>query len=221
MQDLQADIRKSPSDAMRVVVFSNRTEFLDNIPHLDRSGITEIRRRLATSLFAEDPQDGGSSLADALRLAGTSIEAGRPGQVELHTDGLQTRGDAAAETKHLADRGIQVTVNSLKPSRCPIAQIADVRAPQSGAMGQSIPCEITIHASTDCLARLELLVESQPAESSANLSLHRGTQTVTLAMPLKREGLNQAESRLRSTDSVVTHDTAAVATWATPGSACW
>ncbi len=164
-----------------VVGVSNRAERLAG--PIDAA----VRRRLAEPLWPGDPAGGGSALADGLRLAGGLVPPGGAAEVTLATNGLATRGDAAAEAARLAARGIPVRVTAADVAPAPpLARSASM--PAAGSVGQAVPVTVTVEATAAGVARVSVRPDGGPPVGGT-VSLRPGRNAVTYPVPLARAGV--------------------------------
>ena len=216
-----AEIRSSqgllkPPNDLRVVAFASRAELLEDLNELDADRIAALRQRLDEPLIAGDLAGGGSALADALRLAGASVGAGRNGKLIVFTDGLETRGDAAAETKRLADRGFAVQVEALKPIAQPLCLIDGLELPTSAAIGATVPVRAIVRSNHQIQARIELSIDGKPVARNDDIADRPGRQEVLLDLPLGKAGLNKIEAKLTMIGETGADEIATAAIWVAP-----
>ena len=214
-QAVMTAARAAAAAGARVIAFSNRAQPIGDPAELtDPARIAATRRRLAEPLWPGDPADGGAALADALRLAGGLVPPGVPADVTLSTNGLTTRGDAAAEGLRLADRDIPVVVTTdpVRPiAPLPAALVRFLDVPASGSVGQVVPALVTIESASAQTAHVTLLAEGDPP-TGGDVQLRPGLTRVTYPVPLRRTGVLTLRATLPASDPVA----AAVAVAAAP-----
>ncbi len=187
---LLTDLRQNAHGAIvKVVTYSNRAEAIDNEAALtDPSQLAELQNRLASPVWPGDPIDGGSATADALRLAGALIPIDGQGRIVLNTDGLATRGDAVAESRRLADRGIAVTINTITPAVGRKSLIRNVDLGTGVRVGQTLNAHVTLE-SIDAAEVTLVVTDGQNKLATLPISLKPGENQIDISIPFHRPGL--------------------------------
>ena len=204
-QAVMTAARAAAAAGARVIAFSNRAQAMGDPAELtDPARLAATRRRLAEPLWPGDPIDGGAALADALRLAGGLVPPGVPADVMLSTNGLTTRGDAAAEGLRLADRDIPlvVTTDPVRPvAPLPDALVRSLDLPASGSVGQVVAAQVTIESASAQAVHVTLLAEGD-APMGGDVQLRPGLTRITYPVPLRRTGVLTLGATLPGGDPV-------------------
>src|SRR5207302_1270427 len=107
-----------------------------------------VQRVLGTSgafagVNANGPDDS-TDLAAGLRLAGGLLPSAYRERVVLLSDGQQTVGDAVAQARLLAARGVQVDVVPLPSSRGPEVLIDQLVAPRQAHEAEKFAAQVQV-----------------------------------------------------------------------------
>lgn len=207
---LLQDVREKEQAAkIKLVAFANRCEVIeDDGVFTDPSRLNELRQRLAAPIWPGDPVDGGSALADAMRLASAQVRRDGGGRIVLSTDGLTTRGDAAAESHRLAERGIAVSVSAFTPAVEPKSVLRSVEVATRARVGQTLDARVGIQSADAAAATLEV-TDGQIKVASLPITLRPGNNDVTIALPFTHAGtvplyfnLKRADQQTRDRDDL-------------------
>ena len=186
------------NDADRLVVFGTRAL------HVEKND-----QRSADQLRA-DAGRGGSNLADALRLAGSLTSAG--GEIRLHSDGLQSEGDALAEVWRLGSRGIRVRTEVASPATTRPVLIESVLMPAASPIGSAVSLSVAYAVPRPSRVRFDVR-DADGATFASITGDAAGSDVLELPVPIRRPGVNRF-TVMASTGTGDAHATSV--TYATP-----
>lgn len=135
------------------------------------------------SAVTTDPGPHLTSLADGLRLAGALIPADSKKRVVLFSDGLENSGDALAEARVLAGRGVRIDVVPVKPRTGPDVAVDSLNVPPVLYEGESAAATVTLRSTL---------------KGKANVRLYAGRTLAAEVTIDLQEGVNQASFRLKA-----------------------
>nr|WP_044201470.1 VWA domain-containing protein [Oscillochloris trichoides] len=155
---------------------------------------------------SDTPLDpAASDLATALRTASALLPNG--GRIWLFSDGVQTRGDALAEARRLANAGITLDAFPVAAAQQPDAAIIGVEVPRLLRPDEEFPLVVTLRyapgdAATSLPAHLRLWVDGRLI-GDQEVVLNPGDTQFTFRQRAAAPGILQVQAEL----SITTGDT--------------
>ncbi|MBN1512570.1 MAG: VWA domain-containing protein [Phycisphaerae bacterium] len=169
---------QGPDEDFAVVVFDRETR-------AELSSVLDEPNGIRVAV----PDEPGSALADALRLAGGLIPHDGRGRVVVYSDGLETGGDAEAEAWKLAQRGIPVETMACEIAAKREVVLVSAMLPPSVGAGATATLEAIVDATSSGPAELVVNSRVDGTQIRTAIELTAGRQTITQSCPMTQEGL--------------------------------
>jgi hypothetical protein len=163
---------------------------------------------------------GATDLAGALRVASGLVRGASNPRVVLLSDGANNAGDLTTALKQTGDVPVDV-IPIARPPDTPEVQVESVQIPQYVRVGETFDGTVTIDATEQGPAHLQVAVDGQIANEQ-DLQLAAGQSHVTVSSTVMNEG--SIRSRCGST-AIATPTRATTSRfrmwWSSPNLACW
>jgi Ca-activated chloride channel homolog len=216
---ISAQPDRSADDLLGVVVFGGRAAAIAVPTRADLSD-RPFDIRLAE----------GSDLASAIRYAAALIPPDAAGRLVIISDGVQTRGDAAAAARELAGRSLPIDILPVQLGADREVMVESVDTPPRAAEGATIAVRVAIRSVGPAQGTLYLTRENEPldingAESGTgrHLTLGPGHHVEVVSVPLppgrvhRFEAVFEADGRGAEGGDTRTENNRASSMTATPG----
>ena len=131
-----------------------------------------------------------SNLADGIRLAQAMIPSNARGKVVLLSDGIQTHGDAARETRLATERGIPVEAVSFQQPQGDEVVLTSVQVPQLLHSGEEFSIRVEVDSSVATSATLRLYEGNREA-GSQRVQLEKGSNQFLFSRTAMAEGFHR------------------------------
>lgn len=187
----QAVAAKRPDDAFAVVSAARQAG---------------VERVLGTSGsfdgFVSTAPDDATDLAAGLRLASGLLPAGYQPRVVLLSDGQQTTGDATAQARLLAARGVRVDVVPLPVSSGPEVLLDQLAAPRVTQQGERFSARVPVVSNVDTTATVRLY-RGNDLLGEQTLEVKPGTTDVSFSSQADQTGFVDLRATLTAADDTL------------------
>jgi Mg-chelatase subunit ChlD len=177
---------KQPDDQFAVVATARQAlvdRGLQSLPEFDQ--------------FRGTANPDGSDLAAGLRLAGALLPSAYRSRVVLLSDGQETTGDAAAQARLLAVRGVETDVVPLSIPMGPEVLIDHVTAPSAVQVDERFSVGVSVVSTVQTEASVDFFLDDSAVDRQ-EVSLSPGTTELTFGARAATPGLHQVRATVEA-----------------------
>ncbi|NRR24457.1 VWA domain-containing protein [Brevibacillus sp. MS2.2] len=137
-----------------------------------------------------DVNRNATNLAEGIRLASAMIPTNARGKVVLLTDGLETNGDAARQTRLARERGIAVEAVSLQQPRGDEVVLTSVQVPQRLYAGEEYGITVDVESTIATEAILRLYEGNREA-GQQTVQIGKGNNRFVFSQKAMQQGFHR------------------------------